>query len=402
MSDLRERFDYSAVLESVTTPGLDELRARAGKRRTRRAVGVSATLSLAAVAVLAAVTLPTLLPISPATPPADGGRAWPVPPGEIRLTHVEFVDARHGFAYYESRPTTGSCEGALRATDDGGESWSDLRGMPCVPPGERIRRVSTLAVDADTLLQANQPGTQGHLSHDGGRTWRAYGLRTRVAEAFPPTVTPHGACASPPCTKLHRLGWYDRETGDLMLLANGPELVTMSAPVRATDGSVWVTGTTSDGRYVVAVTRDNGRSWTTPPLGLTGKAGDVARVATYDGTVGYLVIIGRASDNGAILRTGDGGKSWSRVSTIEPRFGLYGAYVATGGELLISGDDTGDLRWHISHDDGASFARAEMPQLDRVTMVAGRYTATTAFGPMPPYTSVDGLTWSEVKPPTDR
>lgn len=413
MPDLRERFDYPAVIDSVTQPAFDDLLQQAGRRRTRRTAAVAG--GLVAVAVVAAIAMPMLLrgPAAPHRPSVGAvGDPWPVPTGLLLPKSMTFFNATHGYALLEGfndQPGNDTCQMAVRATTDGGKTWSAPRGVPCdsIESGGWTGGLHVL--DTDSLLQITRDGDRYYLSHDSGRRWEAYQPRTRTVDSFPAGVVPQAVCAGgEECVDDNRLEWYDPQTGDRMRLADGPALGTLRTVERATDGSIWISGYAKDRQYAVAVTRNNGRTWTTTPTGLTGKILEGPNVATHDGTVGYLVIDGKATDGQgntyrrSIMRTDDGGKTWSRVvgeDVPAEHFGVFEAIVAPAGRLLIPGSNAGgSYRWYASDDGGVSFAPADgFPAVSFVSHVPGVYYGSSADGPLAYYVSDDAVHWRKVQ-----
>jgi photosystem II stability/assembly factor-like uncharacterized protein len=202
------------------------------------------------------------------------------------------------------------------------------------------------------------------------------------------------------CIKDNRLEWWDPDTGDLVRLANGPDMGSLRRTVVAADGSLWVGGYASDQRWAVAVTRDNGRTWVTRTMDWEGGSeGPV--VATWDGQLGYLVVAGGAVDGAgnraehSIFRTDDGGETWQRVDTKEiPTrfFGIFQALVAADGTLLVP---TSESKWYASHDGGETFTLAkDFPKFEPRCVPGLCYGSTDTW-----YASEDLLTWRKLQTP---
>lgn len=410
MPDLRERFDYDAVLDNVTQPAYDDLRREAKRRRARRTASLG---GLVVLVVVAAVSVSTLL-LAPAPRPAPGGqpvpREEPLPEGRYEpFGGFSFFDARHGYLLYESSGDgyrNNECLNAMRVTDDGGESWSDLRAVPCLPMKGGGWIGGPRMTGPESFVQVTGDGNVFYRTRDAGRTWQRYRPRTRTVESFPDGVVPQRVCVGGrECADDNRLGWYDPETGDRMRLANNPDMGALRYGKLAADGSVWISGHADDGRYAAAVTRDNGRSWTTVRVDLKGKMLEGPNVATYDGKVGYLVVEGKGTDSDgrtyrrSIMRTDDGGQSWSRVPTEDlsiDYFGVFDAVVTPDGALLIPGKQAEDdsLTWYVSHDGGVSFAPAKNLPVDNIGHAPGLYYGESSNGAY--YVSEDAAHWRKL------
>lgn len=411
MPDLRERFDYDAVLDNVALPAYDDLRREAKRRRARRTVSLG---GLAVLMLVAAAGVPTLL-LAPTPRPATWAQPAPLeeplPDDNYRpFGSFSFFDARHGYLLYQSSGdgyrNNDACLMAMRFTDDGGESWSDLRAVPCVPMEGGGLVGGPRMTGPESFVQVTGDGNVFYRTRDAGRTWQRYRPRTRTVKSFPDGVVPQRVCeGGRECADDNRLGWYDPETGDRMRLAKGPDMRALRYGKLAADGSVWISGHADDGRYAVAVTRDNGRSWTTVRVDLKGKMLEGPNVATYDGKVGYLVVEGKGTDSDgrtyrrSIMRTDDGGESWSRVPTEDlpiDYFGVFDAVVTPDGALLIPGEQAEDdsVTWYVSHDGGVSFAAAKDLPVDGMGRAPGLYYGYSSNGDY--YVSEDAVHWRKL------
>lgn len=408
MPDLRERFDYLAVIDNLTQPGFDSLADQARRRRTRRTALAGG--GVAVLVVLAALAVPLLMkaPTGKPQPPAASGATEPGSEFDYRPGQLDFFDAQHGYLMLEgfsTSPNADTCVMAVRATSDGGKTWSDPRKMPCVPIGGGMR-YGFRVVGPETLVQITGDADRSFLSRDGGKTWKEYAPAERTADAFPDGVTPSRGCADEPvCSNGDDLVWFDPATGDHLTLTNGPALTKLRTVARGTDGSVWVAGYATNGEYAVAVTRDSGRTWTTTPVGLTGKVTDGPSVSTYDGRTGYLMIANKATDAGgtthkhSILRTADGGRTWQRVDTEPPArsFGLFQSVVTADGRLLVPGVKDNNLRWYVSTDGGTTFEPAsDFPPIGFISNVPGLYHAGISDGVVAYYVSEDATHWRKL------
>jgi photosystem II stability/assembly factor-like uncharacterized protein len=399
MSDPREHINRQAVLEAITQPPFEELRGRARQRRRRR--------STVTVAALALVTAGFGVPVL-AGQTGEEPSAGKVDTGPARSpTGWHFLDTRHGVVSYAEPAPSGEdgCRATVRVTDDGGRTWSGPRKAPCRPDGPGDPRQFVLMLDSHTILTFAPDGAY-HISHDAGRTWRPHQVETGVADRIPVwTEVVHGCIDSTACRDPGQLRWYDPATGNRVQLRNGPDLErVLSTPSWGRDGSLWVPGRTSDGQYAVAVSRDQGRTWQTQPIGLKVDSRDDATsglmVATRDGRRAYAVRDDMTLDN-VLFRTVDGGRNWRRVTTdAEPHspYNWLTGYVAADGTLVL--ETSGHAwPWQASRDDGRTVtALPDFPPFSQVFVVAGGYVRGSDQG-REIHVSEDGLHWRKVKFP---
>jgi photosystem II stability/assembly factor-like uncharacterized protein len=227
---------------------------------------------------------------------ADGGRRW---------NPVLSLDAGGGpsAAAFSGPQGWAAGGGALFASGDGGSSWQRL-GALSGPP---------LAIAA-----APGGGSAWVLTTVGGQPPCPGG--TPACGDAVAVASPHGlgpAVAAPVGETLEALAPLDAKTA--WAVATGP----------------WP-GT------ALLHTSDAGRQWTVAlHTGVTAPAGPWG---FWDATQGWAV--GSATDPEAVLRTGDGGRTWAVVGTV-PAGSVYGAgffgaargWVVTGqGRLLVTAD----------------------------------------------------------------
>jgi photosystem II stability/assembly factor-like uncharacterized protein len=214
----------------------------------------------------------------------DGGRTWTVrltsplnAGGGISIAQLQAVDAEHAWVLV-ARPCDESvCDKELRATADGGLTWKTLRTG-------RLTQLRVVSLARAWLSADAGNGSVVHGTADGGVTWRQQ-LATEqplialdaASETQAWALTRDGAyCTSSTCQRYELL-----VTGDggatWTSLANPKDKVAAGAPASCTFG------------HVAGPLFANSRiGW----LGLSRGAGGVA------GT-------------GGIMRTDDGGRSWS-------------------------------------------------------------------------------------------
>lgn len=430
MSELRDLYDDGAVSNRIIQPPFAELATR-GRRRAYR----TRTVRLAGVAMLAPLVAAPLLTVQgdgAGTDPRDfpnvqfpdefygsGGRSY----------SVEFYDASHGFATYRGDLEDGCGTTWLSATRDGGASWSELRAMPrlsppqlpdgyagddlaCFHPWVIPASAETLIVlvGADTRAGYEwvRPYTIALISHDAGRSWQEYEPQVETVDTVPDGQVPGQHCEDNLCEEM-RLGWYDPETGDRMVLRNNPpDLIGRSGPVLAADGSISVTGVDNDGYYQVWVSEDRGRSWqdrSPDRVGDPSDPGDPAdpdrgtEFATGDGETGYLWTWGPGADD-ALHRTDDGGETWHRLPAGHPFTAPSSMRVAPDGTLAVAESESGTQ--YVSSDRGETFQATDQPLWEVRPLAEGWYgflADDSAENPTNDWLSEDGLTWQPVRIP---
>lgn len=424
MSNLSRKFDKDHLLTHTTQPDFVELERTAARRvrRRRRAMSLAATATVVLIAVAVPFTPRLLDTIDRGESSAvDGGRVDVVqgeadppertgPPANAPELEprTEFIDLRTGFLV--DRPTADGqpCGLAIRITVDGGHTWSEPRmpdAMRCGAPGASAGGQRVRVLDADTVVMLGDG--MGYISHDAGRRWTAYRPRTLTVDELPAGVVPRPVCLRlAQCRTDNRLEAVDPVTGNQLRLRAGPQFGALREVVEATDGSIWVPGQATDGRYGVAWSRDRGRTWTTKLFDFSGDDSEGPTVATLDGRSIHVAMVnlpnvadGTQVVTNALVRSVDGGTTWERVTLDvipEEPLGQVGAYVARDGSLLL---DAGARGWYVSRDGGRRFAPApSVPTTTTVYRVSGGYACFDA-GQRAAYVSDDGLSWRRVPLP---
>ncbi|TQS44957.1 hypothetical protein [Cryptosporangium phraense] len=175
-----------------------------------------------------------------------------------------FEDAEHG-AVVRAKCAADGCGYQVLTTSDGGKTWStaDVPGPPVtstplddayavVLPGGQI--VTEIQVDADRPARRTA---------DGGKTWAPQkaapvGVTTSVAgnEALVGWCAQSVDCAEPLLRVI-------RPNGTSASFGPPPAQLTETISAsRVPEGALWVQGRDGVGRVVLAVSRDNGKSWT--------------------------------------------------------------------------------------------------------------------------------------------
>jgi photosystem II stability/assembly factor-like uncharacterized protein len=231
---------------------------------------------------------------------SDGGRTWTVrltsllnPGGGTTIDHLQAVDATHAWALVTTTCDQTGCDKALRATADGGVSWKTLRSG-------RLTQLRVASLARAWLSADAGEGSIVYATADGGATWKQQ-------------------------------------------LATEQPLVGLDA---ASERDAWAL--TRDGayctsssceRYELLVTRDGGVSWSSlgnpkdkTPTGTAQGCtfGNLAGPLFASSQIGWLGAsrgAGGASGVGGIMRTMNGGRTWTcfvvppdveRVSAADP------------------------------------------------------------------------------------
>jgi len=270
----------------------------------------------------------------------DGGRTWRTRalPFDCRLTSVCFLTNRRGWIAGVRASGDASGSAVLLMTRDGGESWQTVVGAERTLPG--ILQVQYFGVEeaiALTLPALADEGATLFRTVDGGDVWepqpvdRAGGLW--LAAGF--SGVDEGVLAG------FRQGLGVLTASEAVVLQQAVRgLRSLRAVSSGGDQSGWVAG---DGGTILR-TQDGGVTWTVPEGDLPADAGDLIdfRAICHQGSV-----VVAAGDPGQMLvYSGDSGRSWQfsvlpasgRISRIR-RLGHAG-FMAVGsfGQILTSDD----------------------------------------------------------------
>ncbi len=255
----------------------------------------------------------------------DGGRTWhaSIPPGCFQLcgeTHLSFVDARRGFAIVAQ---------GVFATTDGGATWSRVARPPfsgeiAFVGARRGFGVSDPARWGGPQEAVPIGGGRVYRTVDGGRSWVRLPLggnadsvtffgrdgvvpvrvRTTRGQRLVVHVTHDGGASWTTRTAPFRL---DRQWG----VPAGSSYFSAASP------GVWVVA----GSRVLHETTDAGRSWhTVRPLGLPARATiwQASFTSASDGWAIFWLPKGNGG-SGALVRTTDGGLTWTPLAPPVPK-----------------------------------------------------------------------------------
>jgi hypothetical protein len=326
---LREEFQRADAPEP---PERDTMLARVTTVRRRRVAATvgGSGLALAAVAVTGAALLPG---------PAGWQAGSDDPPRDYsnELINTVFVDQQHGYVVQqrcsmdrisgvpEGAPTPyihQQCTTQLLATADAGHTWQErtIPGDPATKdagvdlmPGHSLM----LWVDGPGILAFGGWNRQYWTTNDGGSVWQEATAQRDLG----------------PAGSFGTFGVNDRP---VFLASRPPVDVGEKNPVvPATDGSFWVACT--DGACA-HVTRDQGATWPTVPIG--DGAAAVDWLATYDGHTVYAQI--RNGSAARLVRSTDSGATWTDTLALTAP-GAAALVLPTGDVLLTPANADGGL-----------------------------------------------------------
>ena len=201
-----------------------------------------------------------------------------------------------------------ACPASLVRSHDGGRTWREVR-LPALKAGGGTGVEAVRFADASNGWLA---GPALWATHDGGRTWHRIRMRRTVLAlatgaglVWVLTATcARGRCAS---YSLLRSSVTDDGFGVLPLPA--------ALVGRGAESTAVVAAPSPDAVVIFASARriqrtpDAGRHWEYARLPGISFSGQWAVAAFPDTTNGFAVLTGR--DAGVVLRTSDGGSSWS-------------------------------------------------------------------------------------------
>ena len=323
---------------------------------------------------------------------------------------IDFADERHGYAL-SGRCTT-LCQSKLLVTEDGSKwvtkSFS-LRELAA--PKRLVGRITAFGAGRLMITDADDR----YYSNDSGQTWSPVSSDpNQSVEEIPADAVLETDCVDevavansrPKCLK-RRIVVTLPDTGERALLARPPEIDNpQPEPRPADDGSWWVSGREADtGRWVVASSRDGGRTWTNGELPVPNGlvidtlSGAGSGLNRYLLATGWLPDAMEPSNLVAIFRSVDGGAHWVetwRGNGKAPRTVGGNAIVTADGGLLLAPVDVGPI--YRSLDGGTTFnPMMDGPRLNSVRRTRSGYLAMTSDQPTSRFLrSPDGVQWSPV------
>ncbi|HEX8631534.1 MAG TPA: sialidase family protein [Catenuloplanes sp.] len=431
--------------DAARQPEFASVMRRASRIRTRRysaATGTAAVLTLAVA--LAGSTLASG-GTRPSGPP--GGAAGPgvgssagVPSGGPARA-IEWAGAADALHLYAVLTDCDECPRRLVGSADGGRSWRTRHTFGGGQMQWFAPRLITIGPESllfDAPL-AGQPGARlpgfpagfpkahnpvepvrsnWRLTTDGGATWRDVAKsKTPVAAATAgsPIVSCEAETRDADNCVLYVL---DPAAGRLAPLANQPPLLGMDVTRVPASAGLWVQGYHRDSeRPAMAVSRDNGRTWTTtvfteePPVAAsTGRpraTQNLPNVTTADGRTAYAMFV-RGAAPPRVYRSTDGGRTWKRTNgdtpVSEAPLSSPESWVTADGAHVILDQPDGLARFLVSADGrrytpmtvtGLQDEIASGEPMRLPTMAGGRYLYQSANRA---YVSDDGRRWQPVLP----
>jgi hypothetical protein len=319
--------------------------------------------------------------LAPATPPKPATVSKPAASTQVAnwfrsIPSASMADSRHGFALVQTCNADGStCRNAISVTQDG-THWVGR----AAPVNTSNQDTVTGGADAPSLtalgprtvfFQAAPAGARsGFVSFDAGDTWRPVppGVNGRV-DRIPTGGVLEAMCPTGGSDQCLTIALTVRlpGTGELAKLAHQPDIAVESANAAPLpDGSWWVTGT-SGGKPAVAVSRDDGRTWTSTALPDVAGQYLYTSSVTGDGQHLWALAIGQLPDvkNGllGVYGSTDDGRTWRVVRTakagLQPRSAL-GVAIASGNRVTIC-DESSPQRGWVSANGAATFKQTVCP-----------------------------------------
>lgn len=392
-------------------------------RRREKLIGLG--LLLAVLVALPLISTQLRLPSDRADLPAIERTSAPPPtsvdidPANVaEIISVDFADRRHGFALWshciEDAPAT-RCRQRFLTTSDG-ENWT-VRNFPGSGfEGQDGGSGYVVALGKCRVLLSGAHPEKYHtrlFSDDCGRNWVSVPLKP----AGSISEIPEGATLASPCTGERdevddcddgRLVVTVPDSGRRIWLDTSPALEDPSPEsVPADDGAWWVSGRDSaTGRRAVAVSRDQGRSWSVSRLP-RWQARQVHQLPiTMRGKDAYALAVGSLRDvrSGllAIFHSEDGGETWEQTWQAAPGDSprsIAGSPIAGPRGVLIILDESVPVH-HRSLDGGRTFDAAIFTQpISSPRRMRGGYLATSDGSPRSWYRAVDGVRWRKINFP---
>jgi len=399
------------IRESLPVPAFQQVVARHKQRVVRRRMQIGAAVAVLVVSLAIPLLRNQMVPDP--KPPASPS---PVLPKGPFLSDADFFDADHGYVVRTvcEHGDPQKCVERLFATSDGAH-WEE---RPLPKPGTvRSWAQASIAVLGQDELTIDWGEVQGELihrihSHDGGRTWQTVEVPDIVTGTVP--QIPENASLTWTCAQLVGGGKTCAErgfavllpgSGRSVLLANRPHLTAMVAgEVPTLDGRWWVAGRDPQtNNWSLAISDDNGRSWTTAKLGFRESVNGYGWSVTSSGGTLYASAVGPLpnTSNGlsAIFVSTDGGRMWQR--TWQPADDKLPRRVYSGG--VVPGEhgsltvNTPDDKSYASSDGGRTFHLVKRKYGDYTYRARAGFVAGFADNADVLEFSSDGIDWKRIK-----
>ncbi|GAA0708608.1 hypothetical protein Drose_13100 [Dactylosporangium roseum] len=347
-ADLRRAFDAGTVAQAVRQPALDDLHARTGARRRMRMAGIALAL---APLLGAAVIVPSTV--------GQPGPDQPVLEDVQGVQQLVFFSPAEAVAVREI-----GCTVRFTVTTDGGRSWSaeqasrEPLACPTDPltrasmlPGLQILDIRTYRIRVDGMWQ---------LTRDSGTTWQPAASAVTMVDAFPPgaRVLDCGVrCGLSPAAPFA----IDPASGAVFQLRL-TELAGWTPVAYTMAGErLWAlladSGLRSASR--IAWSTDRGATWQSRSL----EPDDMPYGVVAGPTGQAHVLFARRNDAHRaerLLRTTDGGVSWSSTATDLVGDGEQWPLAVTADGALITAEHSGSAR---ASRDGTHFTRGPVAHI---------------------------------------
>jgi len=360
MSDERFNDLRSDIERNILQPDFDDVVARARSRRRRRRLnnGIGA---FAAVAVLLpaltyvgfvlsqASNRPGIVQIGIAGGGAvitDTTQSGPSPDITATLVAVSGVDLAHAYGLVDE------CSGSecdLQLVALAAKAETKRAGLLRKSPLQSLEDPRLVALD---YLDVQVSGVVGN---DIGPTplpvslrpiFPAHNAPSAVSGAVPVQLDQHGP-----------IGVVWNGKGEVSQIPSQPAL--LSPELVSTVHGWWVTGEDPTTKEVaVAVSRNNGATWSTSLTGVIADPGYESALATADGRKVYLLV--HSSGQMLLFRSTDSGASWPNGQPENKWSGYkrYGILTPQSGSISVwlSNDDAAGISYLRSTDAGSSFS----------------------------------------------
>lgn len=285
----------------------------------------------------------------------DGGRNWqsaPVPVesngSELIIRSFDFVDSEHGWMMLQPEHGMNSSPGQLFSTADSGATWlkiADAYGYENPPPGTLPFGGTICFRDSANgwVVGSNASTTPQRLfiTQDGGYTWKQQSLtlpsglpKGKIDVAGPPVFfssdSKEGAIMAifiPDSYKTveYATVFYITRDGGLTWQCRNPVDYGDTAVdfVNADEWWYWQleprdSRSTTPAKGKFCHTSDGGKTWSEISPDNTLKellqqGQNIMEVDFFDSKTGWMLVASRNASSNTLLKTTDGGSSWTRV-----------------------------------------------------------------------------------------